>query len=73
LIEEINKFLGSRSTDVRPIAARIRHLMFHGVFTAHGSSLATSATRRQAFIDLADSVLEAADRRFTAWVNEQHS
>jgi hypothetical protein len=72
LIGEINTFLVNRSTDVRPIAARIRHLMFHGVFTAHGSSLATSATRRRAMEELAESVLEATDRRFTTWVEAQY-
>jgi len=69
LIKEINTFLGNRSTDLRPVAGRIRHLMFHGVFTAHGSSLATSASRRQAVADLAETVLDAADSRFTAWVD----
>lgn len=71
LLSEIRNFLGSQSIDLRPISARIRHLMFHGVFTAHGSGIARSKSLTADINQLADQTLFSVDARFTRWVNDQ--
>ena len=50
--------------DVMPIAAGIRHLVFHGDFTAYGTGAAQSKTSRAFLNALAAAVLDAADIDF---------
>lgn len=73
LIGEIERFLANRSTDLRPVAARVRHMMFHGRFTAHGSQVARSKALRGHVHELADCVLDAVDARFTVWVSSRRA
>jgi len=55
--------------NVRPIAEKVRHLVFHGAFTAHGAGI-VSGRQRQVLDDLAAAILAAADDRFTGWTIE---
>lgn len=50
--------------DVMPVAAAVRHLVFHGDFTAHGSGAAQSAAVRKFLDDLADALIARADDQF---------
>ena len=52
------------SDDVMPVAAAVRHLVFHGDFTAHGSGAAQSAAVRKFLDDLADALIARADDQF---------
>lgn len=56
------------ATDVRPVAARIRHLVFHGEFTPHGAGLSRAPGTLRLLNDLGDAVFRTADTRFTAWM-----
>jgi hypothetical protein len=69
LAERIDVVMSGGDDDLRPVVEKVRHLVAHGVFTAHGSGLASSAKRRLLIDDLADATLGASDERFTAWVN----
>lgn len=53
--------------DVRPVAEKIRHLVFHGAFTPHGAGAITK-TARGTLNALADAVQKSADSHFTLWV-----
>ena len=50
--------------DVMPVAAAVRHLVFHGDFTAHGSGAAQSVGVRSFLDDLAGALLLRADHQF---------
>lgn len=50
--------------DVMPVAAAVRHLVFHGDFTAHGSGAAQSVGVRTFLDDLAGALLLRADDQF---------
>lgn len=62
-------FEDSAQGDVRPIAEKTRHMMFHGHFTAHGVGAVTQ-TSAAMLNDLSRAVLEAVDLYFAAWVSE---
>lgn len=49
------------ATDVSPLAAGVRHLVFHGAFTAYGAGAAQSKSVRALLDDLAAATLQAAD------------
>lgn len=68
LAGRIDAVLAGWDEDLRPVVEKARHLVAHGVFTAHGSGLATSAKRRAVVDELAAATLRAADARFTEWV-----
>lgn len=50
--------------DVMPVAAAVRHLVFHGDFTAYGSGAAQSAAVRKFLDDLAGALLAHAEDQF---------
>ena len=54
--------------NVRPVAEKIRHLVFHGAFTAHGSGAVTK-TATSTLNALSDAVLRSTDAHFTLWVS----
>lgn len=57
--------------DVMPVAAAVRHLVFHGDFTAHGSGAAQSAGVRTFLDDLADSLISQADDQFELYLDRE--
>ena len=57
--------------DVMPVAAAVRHLVFHGDFTAHGSGAAQSAGVRTFLDDLADSLIFRADDQFELYLDRE--
>ena len=57
--------------DVMPVAAAIRHLVFHGDFTAHGAGAAQSASVRRFLDDLADALLKRADDQFELFLDRE--
>lgn len=63
--------LGSEVDDVMPVAAAVRHLVFHGDFTAHGSGAAQSAHVRRFLDDLADALLARADDQFELYLDRE--
>lgn len=56
------------ATDVRPVTARIRHLVFHGEFTPHGAGLSRAPRTLRLVNDLGDAVFNTSDTRFTTWL-----
>lgn len=54
----------SEASDVMPAAAAVRHLVFHGDFTAHGSGAAQSAAVRDFLDDLSGALINRADDQF---------
>lgn len=64
-----NLFADDSETDVRPVVERIRHLVFHGVFSAHGGGLARSKAIRETVDGLSEEVFAATDAYFTAFVD----
>ena len=57
--------------DVRPAAQKMRHLVFHGVYTPHAAGAGKSVSLRALINDLAGEVMTAADLRFTSWVHSE--
>lgn len=57
--------------DVMPVAAAVRHLVFHGDFTAHGSGAAQSAGVRKFLDDLADALIARADDHFELYLDRE--
>lgn len=68
LAARIDALIAGSDEDVRPVVEKVRHLVAHGVFTAHGSGLGSSSRRRALVDDLTSATLAAADDRFTSWV-----
>lgn len=57
--------------DVMPVAASVRHLVFHGDFTAHGSGAAQSAGVRKFLDDLANALILRADDQFELYLDRE--
>lgn len=57
--------------DVMPVAAAVRHLVFHGDFTAHGSGAAQSAGVRKFLDDLAAALILRADDQFELYLDRE--
>ena len=57
--------------DVMPVAAAVRHLVFHGDFTAHGSGAAQSAGVRKFLDDLAGALILRADDQFELYLDRE--
>lgn len=57
--------------DVMPVATAVRHLVFHGDFTAHGSGAAQSAGVRKFLDGLADSLILRADDQFELYLDRE--
>jgi hypothetical protein len=62
---------GSEASDVAALAAGVRHVVFHGGFTAYGSGAARSTFVRNLLNQLATATLLAADARFERYLDEQ--
>jgi hypothetical protein len=62
---------GRETADVAPLAAGIRHVVFHGGFTSHGSGAARSASVRSLLEKLSEATLGAADARFERYLDDQ--
>ena len=62
---------GREHTEVAPLAAGVRHVVFHGGFTAYGSGAARSPFVRDLLDQLASATLLAADARFERHLDEQ--
>lgn len=72
LVDRIAAIAEDRETaDVAPLAAGIRHIVFHGGFTAHGSGAARSASVRSLLEQLSEATLHAADARFERYLDDQ--
>lgn len=61
----------SEGNDVLPVAEAIRHLMFHGDFTAHGAGAAQSKSVQAMINDLAVAVLAKADSNFELYCDRE--
>lgn len=57
--------------DVMPVAAAVRHLVFHGDFTAHGFGAAQSAVVRKFLEDLANALITRADDQFELYLDRE--
>jgi hypothetical protein len=57
--------------DVLPVAEGIRHLMFHGDFTAHGAGAAQSKATRGFISSLADAILVRANSNFELYLDRE--
>lgn len=57
--------------DVMPVAAAVRHLVFHGDFTAHGSGAAQSAGLRRFLDDLTDALIARANSQFELYLDRE--
>ena len=65
---QILEFRRRMNRNVRPVVEGIRHLMFHGQFTAYGSGISSSKSRIKTLELLAEIVLNFADQEFSKWV-----
>jgi hypothetical protein len=66
----IRRFVNGEDDNLRPFAYSVRNLMFHGSFTANLLQLDKSKHRRETFSMLSEATLDAADKRFTSYVNK---
>ncbi len=57
--------------DVMPVASALRHLVFHGDFTAHGAGAAQSRGARAFMEALADALLAHADESFELFLDRE--
>ncbi len=68
LDERVRRSLEEHSEgDARPVAEKLRHVVFHGALTTHGAGLATKGNQ-QVIADLANAVMRSVDERFADWV-----
>jgi hypothetical protein len=67
LKNSITSFHNNDSQNLRPVAAGLRHLMFHGQFNPHAAGLAGAPRRVATINQLAEAVLITTDELFTAW------
>lgn len=58
--------------NARPIAEKVRHLLFHGVLTVHGSGVNSQGTR-VVLDQLSEAVMTATDDRFSSWVEQREN
>jgi hypothetical protein len=68
-IEQIGMNLDT--ADARPFAEGIRHVFFHGLFTAHAAKLIGKRSARLLLIEFSQEVLDAADLGFANWLKDQ--
>lgn len=68
-IEQIGVNLDT--ADARPFAEGIRHVFFHGLFTAHAAKLIGKRSARLLLIEFSQEVLDAADLGFANWLKDQ--
>jgi hypothetical protein len=66
----IRRFVEDEDDNLRPVAYSVRNLMFHGSFTANLLQLDKSKLRRDTLNMLSEATLDAADKRFTKYVNK---
>lgn len=70
-LSDVRDFIAGKSDNLQPVAARLRNLMFHGLFTAHGSGSANSRAMTAALTRLGERILDATDEHFTNWVMQK--
>jgi hypothetical protein len=72
LVERVGAIAeGRESSDVAALAAGVRHVVFHGGFTAYGSGAARSVSVRSLLQQLSEATLRAADERFERYLDDQ--
>jgi hypothetical protein len=59
------------TADARPFAEGIRHVFFHGMFTAHAAKLIGRRHDRLLLLEFGQEVLDAADLEFANWLKSQ--
>lgn len=70
LKSNIEKFFLNENDNLRYVAEGVRHLMFHGDYTAHGSGLAYSKSLQKTLLSLANLVLAESELKFSNWLDD---